>query len=76
VRVLHILPSLDQRSGGPLRAVLDLSFLGQSYGLESEVVGVGELNVQDNLLQESLIHSCGGEWPQSYSYSSRLRSWL
>ncbi len=76
MRVLHILPSLDQRSGGPLRAVLNLSFLGQSYGLESEVVGVGEFKVQDNLLQESLIHSCGGEWPRSYSYSPRLRSWL
>jgi len=76
VRVLHILPSLDQRSGGPLRSVLSLSFLGQSYGLESEVVGVGEFNVQDNPLQDSLIHSCGGEWPRSYSYSPLLRSWL
>lgn len=76
MRVLHILPSLDQRSGGPLRSVLSLSFLGQSYGLESEVIGVGEFNVQDNPLQKSLIHSCGGGWPRSYSYSPRLRSWL
>jgi glycosyltransferase involved in cell wall biosynthesis len=76
VRVLHILPSLDERSGGPLRAVLDLSFFAQAYGLESEVVGIGEVDVQDNLLQSSLIHSCHGDWFRSYSYSPRLRTWL
>ena len=76
MRVLHILPSLDQRSGGPLRAVLSLSFFGQAHGLTSEVVGVGEFSVSDNLLQASLIHSCSGQWPRSYSYCPRLRSWL
>ena len=50
MRVLHILPSLDARSGGPLRAVLDLSFFGQAHGLESEVVGVGEVDVHDSFL--------------------------
>jgi len=76
VRVLHVLPSLDQRSGGPIRAVLDLSDVAQGHGFESEVVGVGDLNILDNPLQESLIHSCPSGWPTSYSYSSQLRSWL
>jgi len=48
VRVLHIVPSLDQRSGGPLRAVLQIAFFAHFYGLDSEVVGVGDVDVPDN----------------------------
>lgn len=76
MRVLHVLPSLDEKSGGPIRAVLELSVVAQGYGFESEVVGVGDANILDNPLQESLIHSCPSGWPTSYSYSSPLRSWL
>lgn len=76
MRVLHIVPSLDQRSGGPLRAVLQIAFFAHFYGLDSEVVGVGDVDVPDNPLPRLLIHSCPCGWPQSYAYSARLRSWL
>lgn len=76
MKVLHVLPSLDQESGGPLRSVFSLASFAQVYGLESEVVGVGEVHVQDNALQNSLIHSCRGGAKSLYSYSPFLRRWL
>ncbi|MEO8660333.1 MAG: glycosyltransferase [Bryobacteraceae bacterium] len=75
-RVLHVIPSLDERTGGPLRAVLDLSFLGQTYGLHSEIVGPGPIRMKDNPLDSALIHETATPTLQSYAYSRDLRSWL
>lgn len=73
-RVLHVLASLDQRYGGPLRAVLDLCAAGESLGVESEIVGLGELNVPDNPFPAERIHSVAANG--SWGYSPELRQWL
>jgi hypothetical protein len=73
-RVLHVLASLDQRYGGPLRAVLDLCAAGESLGVHSEILGMGELNVPDNPFPSERIHSLPATG--SYRYSPELRPWL
>ena len=73
-RVLHILASLDQRYGGPLRAVLDLCAAGENLGVRSEILGLGDLNVPDNPFPSERIHSLAASG--SYRYSGQLRPWL
>lgn len=76
ISILHVLHSLDQADGGPLRAVLDLSRKAEAYGVRSELIGVGECNIQDNPLGEAQLHSASRDWPHSYAYSRSLGPWL
>ena len=76
MRVLHVLCALDQAGGGPLRAVLELSHLGQESGLESEIVGVGPIRIADNPLSIGVIHSLPLDWPQGFRYSRNMKGWL
>ncbi|MEQ1885596.1 MAG: glycosyltransferase [Bryobacteraceae bacterium] len=76
MRVLHVLPSLAQSYGGPIRAVLDLSSRAQQFGLESEVLGCGPVSMPDNPLGSELLHSVPLGSPASYCYSPQLRPWL
>lgn len=76
MRILHVLPSLSQEYGGPLRAVLDLSARSSDLGLDSEVLGFGRLNIPDNPLPEARIHSLPISHPKSYCYSPKLRGWI
>ena len=76
LRVLHIFSSLDERDGGPLRAVLDLSAHAMTRGLDSELVGVGPLRIRDNLLSPSQIHAVAAALPGGYQVSWELRPWL
>lgn len=75
-RILHVLPSLDQRYGGPLRLVLDLSARSVPLGLDSHVVGLGDPSVHDNPLPPDRIHSLPAGSPRGYSYSPALEPWL
>jgi glycosyltransferase involved in cell wall biosynthesis len=75
MKILHLLGSLDQRSGGPLRAVLDLSAHAQDLGLYSEVLGFGALDVPDNPFAVELIHTLPVTGPASLGYSSETRAW-
>ena len=76
VRVLHVLPSLQQSYGGPIRAVLDLSARAEKHGLRSEVLGFGEQHVPDNPLGSECIHTLPITSPRSYCHAPRLRDWL
>jgi glycosyltransferase involved in cell wall biosynthesis len=76
LRILHVLPSLDQRYGGPLRIVLDLSARAIALGMESEVVGLGALDAPDNPLSLELIHQLPARIPSTFAYSAALRPWL
>jgi len=76
LRVLHVLPSLDQRYGGPLRIVLDLSAQAMELGMESEVVGLGRLDAPDNPLSTQFVHELPGDPLSSFAYSAALRPWL
>ena len=45
LRVLHVIGSLKQISGGPLRTALDISARSQAMGLHSEVAGFGVIDI-------------------------------
>jgi glycosyltransferase involved in cell wall biosynthesis len=75
LRVLHVLHSLDQRYGGPLRAVLDLSARSISLGLGAEVLGFGPLSIPDNPFPPELIHELPIGFPRRYGYCPGLRTW-
>jgi glycosyltransferase involved in cell wall biosynthesis len=76
MRILHVLPSLDQNYGGPLRAVLDLSTRARAFGLESEILGVGDFSVPDNPFPADLVHSVPLGWPSVYRYAPEMSTWL
>jgi glycosyltransferase involved in cell wall biosynthesis len=76
LRILHVLPSLDQRYGGPLRIVLDLSAQAMALGMESEVVGLGRLDASDNPFSSQFVHELPGNTSSSFAYSAALRPWL
>jgi glycosyltransferase involved in cell wall biosynthesis len=76
MKVLHVLPSLDQMYGGPLRAVIDLSVHSQEFGLESEILGVGPVQISDCRLRREAIHSLPLSAPRMYRFSRELKPWL
>jgi glycosyltransferase involved in cell wall biosynthesis len=76
MKVLHVIGALDQRHGGPIRAVLDLSAASKAHGVWSEVLSVGEVRVPDNILDPSLIHSIPFGVPNRYGYAPGLSQWL
>lgn len=76
MRILHILPSLKQTYGGPTRAVLDLSARAEAHGIQSEILGFGEVDIPDNPMPRQMIHSLPVELPKRYSYAPTLRAWL
>lgn len=75
-RILHIVPSLDQAHGGPLRLVLDLSAHARPLGLESEVAGPAPLRADDNPLPPSLIHAFPIDGSVAWAHCSQLTTWL
>jgi glycosyltransferase involved in cell wall biosynthesis len=76
VRILHVLHSLDQQYGGPIRAVLDLSARSAPLGPESEIVGFGRVAIPDNPFPCERIHELPLSFPRRYGYSRRLSRWL
>src|ERR1700736_4286180 len=76
MKILHVLPSLDQSYGGPLRAVLDLSAHSESTAFQSEILGFGPLKVPDNPIPPELIHSLRLSLPMKYCCSFKLSRWL
>ena len=75
LKVLHVLPSLDESYGGPLRLVLDLSTQAEGEALTSEVLGMGSLSVRDNPLPVSRIHAISANGDR-FAFSADLRPWL
>ena len=74
--ILHVLSSLDQRDGGPVRAVLDLSTEGFQRGIHAEVIGVGKIAIPDNPFPPEYLHTVSESFPKIYRYSKDLRHWL
>lgn len=76
MKVLHVIGSLDQRHGGPIRAVMDLSAASQVHGVQSEVLSPGEPLVPDNALDPGLVHGIPFRFPNRYGYAPGLSRWL
>jgi glycosyltransferase involved in cell wall biosynthesis len=62
--------------GGPLRAVIDLSFESRPFGLESEIVGFGNFNIPDCPLPREAFHCLPLHRPAAYRYSRSFKPWL
>jgi len=75
MKVLNVVGSLDQRSGGPLRVALSLSALSAPLGVHSEMLGFGPIRIPDNPLATELIQSLPLTRPISYGYAPDLRNW-
>jgi glycosyltransferase involved in cell wall biosynthesis len=76
IKLLHVIGSLDQRTGGPLRAVLDLSAASIAHGVQSELVSVGEIHLLDNPLEPGSLHCLPLKMPNAYRYTPELGPWL
>ena len=75
MRILHILPSADQRYGGPIRAVVDLSAHAANFGLRSDILAFGNLDLPDNPLNDGAIHVLPTTFPHNYCYCSSFDQW-
>jgi glycosyltransferase involved in cell wall biosynthesis len=75
-KILHILPSLNETYGGPLRLVLELSARAEGPDLSSHIAGIGALVAKDNPMDVSRIHELPAGRGGAYTYSSQLRPWL
>jgi len=75
MNILHSIGSLDQRSGGPLRLVLDMSAMAMTHGLRSEILGCGTIRIADNPLPAELIHSLPLDGVTSFLYSPIIMKW-
>jgi len=76
MKILHVVPSLDQMDGGVIRAALELAVYGQEFGIRSEILGIGPLNIPDCKLPCEAIHSLPLDQPRSYRFSKHLKPWL
>jgi len=75
MRILHVISSLDERTGGPLRTTIDLAASAAQFGFQSEIVGIGPVKVMDNALGNEHVHSLPLT-SEPYRYSNELRPWL
>ena len=59
MRILNVLHSLKQSDGGPIRAVLELSAMTVTHGIESHVLGFGKVDIPDNPVSPEHLHVLG-----------------
>ncbi len=73
MRLLHVLHSLRDSAGGPLRATVQM--VGRS-ALRADILGVGPIRIAGNPLAPERIHALVPGRPRAYGYSPDLRAWL
>jgi len=76
LRVLHVIGSLDMRYGGPIRAALDLSTVGEKHGVIREFLCVGDARAKNSFRNEGFIHCIVKTTPGGYGYTPLVRKWL
>jgi glycosyltransferase involved in cell wall biosynthesis len=75
MNLLHVINSMNPRSGGPCQAILNLAQRIMQAGITTEVVCLDEPN-SDYLTQESLSIHALGKGRSSWGYHPQLRPWL
>ena len=74
--VLHVLCSIDERDGGPVRAVFDLSAEALPLGYSADILGFGsDVRVQSKFPLSRVHVLPGGRYP-SLRDALALRKWL
>src|ERR1017187_1840937 len=76
IKILHVISSLNQRDGGPVRAIVDLSPASEEYGVESHLLAPGPLELPDNPLPAGRIHITPPAVFHAFRYAPSLRRWL
>jgi glycosyltransferase involved in cell wall biosynthesis len=84
VKVLHVIPSVAMRDGGPSRAVLDMCGALRERGVNTLIAttdadGKGRLPVElakEISYQDVPIIFFQRQWTESYKYSHPLQHWL
>src|SRR5678816_659484 len=73
MRVLHVIPSIDERSGGPATAIIPMCRALMQQGIEVLLVttdaGLSETNVAE-------YKGVPAEFGESFKYSRPLAAWL
>lgn len=76
MRILHVLPSLRQAYGGPVRAVFELAARSRPYGIDEHIIGAGELDYPDNPLPPEAVTAFPVRIFLGYRYSPALCHWV
>jgi glycosyltransferase involved in cell wall biosynthesis len=84
VKVLHVIPSVAPRDGGPSRAVVEMCRALGSHGVDTLIAstdadGVGRLDVKTGQLvsyENVAAIFFAREWSEAFKYSRPLAHWL
>tara|TARA_R110002074_G_C12555300_1_gene667054 strand:+ start:6878 stop:8032 length:1155 start_codon:yes stop_codon:yes gene_type:complete len=75
MKVLHVIASIDPKSGGPVEVLKSVSDVFSAAGIYSEVVTLDSENAE-YLDEFPLVVTALGSYAAGYSYSKLLKSWL
>jgi glycosyltransferase involved in cell wall biosynthesis len=84
MRVLHIIPAIAPRYGGPSQSVLELCESLQRRGVDAEICttdadGRGQLSVElgkPTMYQGVRCHFARRDWSEAFKYSHSMQRWL
>lgn len=75
MKILHVITSMDPKTGGPSQGIRNFSAYNINLGLEMEIVCLDDINVQYQINDEVIIHKLG-KGKTSFQYSPKLLKWL
>jgi glycosyltransferase involved in cell wall biosynthesis len=75
MKILHVITSMDPKTGGPSQGLRNLSSFNLKLGLDVEVVCLDEVNQDYGVNDEVFIHKLG-KGKTSFQYSPILLKWL
>ncbi|MFE3871977.1 glycosyltransferase [Flavobacterium sp. ZS1P70] len=75
MKILHVITSMDPKTGGPSQGLRNLSSFNMKLGLDVEVVCLDEVNQNYGVNEAVFIHKLG-KGKTSFQYSPILLRWL
>jgi glycosyltransferase involved in cell wall biosynthesis len=75
MKILHVITSMDPKTGGPSQGLRNLSSFNLKLGLEVEVVCLDDVNEDYHVNDDVFIHKLG-KGKTSFQYSPALLKWL
>jgi glycosyltransferase involved in cell wall biosynthesis len=75
MKILHVITSMNPKTGGPSQGLRNLSYYNLKLGLDVEVVCLDDVNEDYHVNDEVFIHKLG-KGKTSFQYSPILLKWL
>lgn len=75
MRILHLIPYIHPRYGGPSKAVIDMCKVQKQMGINVEIATTHFHNESPHLVEELKIHSFQSHIGE-FKYSASLKKWL